>query len=94
MSATKGSTRLSGNAPEVRRTSAPLDPGAFPPGPERSASGSWYRSEHSEYEYECAFPPHPFSRSAQKLQTLHCGFSWHARPVSYTHLTLPTKRIV
>ena len=52
VSATKGSTRLSGNAPEVRRTSAPLDPGAFPPGPERSASGSWYRSEHSEYEYE------------------------------------------
>ena len=75
VSATKGSTALSGNEPEVRRTSAPLAPG----GPERNTSGSWYRSEHSEYEYECAFPPHPFSRSAQKLQTLHCGFSWHAR---------------
>ena len=59
--------------------SAPLTPGASLPGPERSTSGSWYRSEHSEYEYECAFPPHPFSRSAQKLQTLHWGFSWHAR---------------
>ena len=79
VSATKGSTRLSGNAPEVWRMSAPLTPGASPPGPERSTSGSWYRSEHSEYEYECAFPPHPFSRSAQKLQTLHLGFSWHAR---------------
>ena len=79
VSATKGSTRLSGNAPEVRRTSAPLAPGGAVPGPERSTSGSWYRSEHSEYEYECAFPPHPFSRSVQKLQTLHCGFSWHAR---------------
>ena len=77
VSATNGSTSLSGSAPDVCRTPSSRAPGALSDA--ASTSGLWYLRLHRLYEYAWVSPaPHPFSLS-QYVHTLHPGFSWHAR---------------